>query len=160
MSNSFTFSFGNAPHIFLIFSICVYGIFRKGHFNGLRAIVVCVKKYTIISAFTYKQEKNRKIGFKFRQLLVANVTAFSKISEKEDNLAKYTQIFENFSESFLSTQLCPRNFYNFRLNGSYFGNSTVFGFSGNFSPFAALSKFSKVSVEWKAPFTLGSGSRM
>ena len=106
------------------------------------------------------QEKNRKIGFKFRQLLVANVTAFSKISEKEDNLAKYTQIFENFSESFLSTQLCPRNFYNFRLNGSHFGNSTVFGFSGNFSPFAAICKFSKVSVEWKAPFTLGSGSRM
>ena len=57
----------------------------------------------------YKQEKNRKIenrcvttvhfgrfqstktsGLKFRQLLVANGTAFSKISKNEDNLAKYT----------------------------------------------------------------------
>ena len=53
-------------------------------------------------------------------------------------------------------QLCSRNFQNFRLNGSHCGNFTVYGNSDNFFlensvPFAAVSKFSKVLVKWKAP---------
>ena len=146
----------------------------------LSSVLHSVKKYTIIFAFTVNERKTEKLktvalvqytlgafqstttsGLKFRQLLVANGTIFSKISKKKRTTSRSIPKFSKiFSESFLSTQLCPRNFYNFRLNGSHFGNSTVFGFSGNFSPFAAISKFSEVSVEWKAPFTLGSGSRM
>ena len=132
MSNSFTVSFGNAPHIFLIFSICVYSIFKKGHFNGLRAIIVCVTQCQEIYYYIcvhYKQEKNRKLktvelvqytlgafqstktsGLKFRQLLAANGIAFSKISKKEDNLAKYTQIFENFFRKFSFHSTLPAEF--------------------------------------------------
>ena len=78
----------------------------------------------------YKQEKNRKIenrcvtteytlgafqssktsGLKFWQLLVANGTAFSKISKNEDNLAKYTQIFENFVRKFPFHSNSPAEF--------------------------------------------------
>ena len=42
------------------------------------------------------------------------------ISEKKDNLVRYTQIFENFF------------FRNFRLNGSLIGNSTISELSGTF----------------------------
>ena len=61
-----------------------------------------------------------------------------------------------FPGSFLSIQLCSQNFQNFRLNGSHaFRKSTVSriseNFSGNFCTIAAVSKFSKVLVEWKAP---------
>ena len=35
-------------------------------------------------------------GLNFRQLPVANGTAFSKIFKKDDNLTRYTQIFETF----------------------------------------------------------------
>ena len=81
----------------------------------LSSVLLSVKKYTIIFAFTINKRKTETLrtvglvqytfgafqstktsGLKFRQLLAANGTAFSKISKKEDNLAKYTQIFENF----------------------------------------------------------------
>ena len=39
---------------------------------------------------------NKTSALKIRLLPVANATAFSKISKKEDNHARYTQIFENF----------------------------------------------------------------
>ena len=73
-------------------------------------------------------------GLNFRQLPVANVTTFSKISKKEDSLARFTQIVGNvFLEDFLSIQLFSRNFKNFPLNGSHFANSTVSKTSpGNF----------------------------
>ena len=68
-------------------------------------------------------------GLNFRQLPVANGTAFPKISKKEDNLTRYTQIFETFF---------PRNFlpihsrifcYMVRISEiQHFS-----GFSGNFS---------------------------
>ena len=41
-------------------------------------------------------------GLNFRQLLVANGTALSKISQKEDNLARHTQILETFVPLFPS----------------------------------------------------------
>ena len=85
----------------------------------LSSVLQSVKKYTIIFAFTINKRKTEKLktvallqytlgafqstktsGLKFRQLLVANGTAFSKISKNEDNLAKYTQIFENFFRKF------------------------------------------------------------
>ena len=57
---------------------------------------------------------------------------FLKISKKEDKLD--TQIFETFPGSFPSIpEPCSRNFKNFQLNGSHFGNSTAFGISGNVS---------------------------
>ena len=46
----------------------------------------------------------------FRELPVANRAAFSKISIREDDLAWYTQIFENFPGSILSVQLCTGKF--------------------------------------------------
>ena len=39
-------------------------------------------------------------GLNFRQLPVANGTAFFKIFKNEDNLASYTQIFEKFTRKF------------------------------------------------------------
>ena len=100
------------PTFFWIFSICVYSIFKKGNLIGsvqLWSVLQSVKKYTIIFAFTINKRKTEKLktvallqytlgafqstktsGLKFRQLLVANGTAFSKISKNEDNLAKYT----------------------------------------------------------------------
>ena len=93
-------------------------------------------------------------GLNFRQLPVANGTALSKISEKDDNLARYTQIFENF---FLEVVL-P---FNFAPGISWFCgwmvciskfNSNVWTLLGEISvPFAAESTFSKVLVKWKAP---------
>ena len=64
MSNSFTFSLGNAPHIFLIFSICVYSSLRKGQLMGpvqLSFVLQSVKKYTIIFAFTIDKRKTYKM---------------------------------------------------------------------------------------------------
>ena len=89
----------------------------------------------------------------FRQLPVANVTTFSKISKKEDDLARFTQIFGNvFLEVFFPFNLCP-------------GISRIFAWMVRISqiqqflkplreisvPFVAVSKFSKVLVEWEAP---------
>ena len=120
------------PHFFLIFSICVYSIFKKGHLIGsaqLSSVLQSVKKYTIIFAFTINKRKTEKwktvallqytlgafqstktSGLKFRQLLAANGIAFYKISKKEDNLAKYTQIFENFFRKFSFHSNLPAEF--------------------------------------------------
>ena len=38
-----------------------------------------------------------------------------------------------FSRNFSFHSILPWYFYNFRLNGCYFGNSTISGISGNFS---------------------------
>ena len=89
----------------------------------------------------------------FRQLPVANRAAFSKISIKEDNLAWYTQIFEK-SLSFRATLhvKISRNF------GWVVHISEIQPFPGFLKlfreisvAFAAVSKVSKVLVEWKAP---------
>ena len=74
-------------------------------------------------------------GLNFRQLPVANVTTFSKISKKKNEEPR--QVYPNFRkcfpESFLSIQVFSRNFKNFCLNGSHFANSTVSKTSpGNF----------------------------
>ena len=68
----------------------------------------------------------------FRRFPVANRTAFFKNSKKEDNLARYTQLF---SRKFSFHSFFLRGFLGrvFVLNGSHFGNSTVSGISGNFS---------------------------
>ena len=81
----------------------------------LSSVLHSVKKYTDIFAFTINKRKTEKLktvallqytlgaktsGLKFRQLLAANGTAFSKISKKEDNLAKYNQVFEKIFRKF------------------------------------------------------------
>ena len=95
----------------------------------LSSVLHRVKKYTIIFAFTINKRKTETLktvglvqytlgafqstktsGLKFRQLLAANGVAFSKISKKEDNLAKYTQIFENFFRKFSFHSTLPAEF--------------------------------------------------
>ena len=55
-------------------------------------------------------QSTKTSGLKFRQLLVANGTAISEISKKEDNLANYTQIFENFLRKFSFPSTLPAEF--------------------------------------------------
>ena len=95
----------------------------------LSSVLHSVKKYTIIFAFTINKRKTETLktvglvqytlgafqstktsGLKFRQLLAANGIAFYKISKKEDNLAKYTQIFENFFRKFSFHSTLPAEF--------------------------------------------------
>ena len=77
-------------------------------------------------------------GLNFQQLPVANRATFSKISKKENNLARYTirdigLLYEVyfFPQVFFSIQLCSWSFSVewFR----HFGSSTVSRISGNFS---------------------------
>jgi len=66
------------------------------------------------------------------------------------------EVYPNFRK-FLTGNFCfiwfsSRNFRNFRLNGSLFRNSTISGFSGNFSqeisvPFVTVSNFLEFLVE-------------
>ena len=88
----------------------------------LSSVLHSVKKYTIIFAFTINKRKTETLktvglvqytlgafqstktsGLKFRQLLAANGTAFSKISKKEDNL-------ENFFRKFSFHSTLPAEF--------------------------------------------------
>ena len=80
---------------------------------------------------------NQMSGLNFRQHSVANGAAFSKISRKEDNLARYSQIFETFFPMKFSfhSSLLPE-FLEFSVNGSHFGNSTVSGFLETFPKIA------------------------
>ena len=59
----------------------------------------------------------------FGEFLWANGSAFSGMSRKEDNLASDSQMFGNFlPEISVPLDFVPRNFRNFRLNGSLFRN--------------------------------------
>ena len=88
----------------------------------------------------------------FRQLPVSNGTVFLGISTKPDNVAWYTQIFEKFS--FRSTLLTEFSGLSVEWFASQKFNSsrTFWKFSREiFVPFATVSNFSEVLVEWKAP---------
>ena len=92
-------------------------------------------------------------GLNFWQLPVASGTAFSGISKKGGNLTRYTQIF--FPEVFFPFNFAPKisrifdwkdrisDLNSFRNFWKLFREISV--------PFAAVSKCSKVFVEWKAP---------
>ena len=70
-----------------------------------RRLVITVVK----TRGTFHSSKTSVLNF--LQLPVVNRTAFSKISEKEDNLTRYTKIFKDFFlGSFLSIQLWSQNF--------------------------------------------------
>ena len=73
-------------------------------------------------------------GLNFRQFLVANRAALSKISIKEDNLAWYIQIFKKISWNFSlhSKALFPEFQEASAELFRHFGNSTVPRISGNF----------------------------
>ena len=92
-------------------------------------------------------------GFlKFRQLRVSTGTVFLEICTKPDNLAWYTQIFQKFS--FHSTLLTEFSGLSVEWFASQKFNSsrTFWKLSREISvPFATVSKFSEVLVEWKAP---------
>ena len=76
-------------------------------------------------------------GLNFRQLPVANGTAFSKLSQKKTTSRGIPKFGKFFPGSFLSIQLCSRNFW------KLFREISV--------PFHAVSKYSKVLIDWKAP---------
>ena len=86
----------------------------------------------------------------FRQLPVTNRTAFSEISKKEDNLAMYTQISKFFSREFSFYSFLLPKFLEFSVE--WFALRKFKSFREIFVAFAAVSKFSKVLVEWKAAF--------
>ena len=72
---------------------------------------------------------NQNAPLKIQLFPVANGTAFSKNSEKEDNLARYTQIFENFvPEVFLPFYFAP-------------GISRIFGWMVRISEIQQFSEF-------------------
>ena len=116
----------------------------------------CTAITALVSQTSGAFRSTKTSALNFRQLPVANGRAFSKISTKEDNLARYTQIFQKFFPG-----VCfPFNFAS--------GISGIFGWTVRISeiqqlrnfwklfgdisvPFAAVSKFSKVVDEWKAP---------
>jgi len=85
----------------------------------------------------------KRFVFNFRRFSVANGTfsnwfyqtriVFSVISGKQDNLARYSQNFQNIFPLLCSIRFCSRNFRSLRLNGSNFGNWVVFGYSGKLS---------------------------
>ena len=92
-------------------------------------------------------------GLNFRQLPVANGTAFSKIFKKDDNLTRYTQIFETFFPEFSFHSTLLPEFLEFSVEWFAFRKFNSFRISWKLfrkiaAPFAAVSKFSKVLVEW------------
>ena len=106
--------------------------------------------------FSFHQNPGSCRLLNFWELPVANRPAFSKISIKEDNLAWYTQIFEKFSRKvFFRATLHVKISRNF---GWVVRISEIQPFPGFLKlfreisvSFAAVSKVSKVLVEWKAP---------
>ena len=86
----------------------------------------------------------------FRQLPVANGTTFSKISKKEDDLARYSQISNFFSRKFSFYSFLLPEFLEFSVE--WFTFQKFKSFRQISVAFAAVSVFSKVLVEWKAPF--------
>ena len=85
----------------IYYHICVH--YKQEKTGKLKTVALL--QYTL-GAF----QSTKTSGLKFRQLLVANGTAFSKISKNEDNLAKYTQIFENFFRKFPFHSNLPAEF--------------------------------------------------
>ena len=113
------------------------------------------KQLTIQRPWALYFRSPKTSGLSFQQLPVVSgtTTKFPKKRTTTRGIPTFSTFFSRKCSS-LSTLLSDF-FQNFRLNGSHFGNSTVSGNSGNFSVlFAAVSKFSKVLLEWKAPLHL------
>ena len=72
-----------------------FNIYPSDHTNALDSGRIKTKTQTYRALSAQKMS-----GLNFRQLPVANGTAFSKIFKNEDNLARYTQIFEKFTRKF------------------------------------------------------------
>ena len=95
---------------------------------------------------------DKNSGLNFRKLPVTSVNIFGNFG-KEDNLvrsARYSQIiFGTFLPKFsVPFGFPPRIFRNFRLNSTFFENSTVFGLSGNF-PWKFPYQISTFRNSWK-----------
>ena len=89
-------------------------------------------------------------GLNFRQLPVANETVFSKISRNENNLARYTKIFEKkISRKFSFHSTLLSEFLEFSVK------CFVFRKFNSFRNFCRSSKFSKVLVEFKVLLCFG-----
>ena len=56
---------------------------------------------------SFNFHSTKTFGLNYRQLSVANGTALGKISKKEENLSRYTQIFGNFPEVFFTFNFVP-----------------------------------------------------
>lgn len=73
---------------------------------------------------------NEKFRFEFP---VKNGTAISRLSGKEDNRTRYTEILGNiFSQNFRSIWIYSRNFSNFRVEWFAYRKFNNFRISGNF----------------------------
>ena len=104
---------------------------------------------TLISIFSFKHDMTRgafcltkNFGMHFQKFPVMNGTASSKISRKENNLAKYTENLTVFL-----------NFQNFWLNGLLFRNSAIYileTFPGNFLTICTSFTMFVILIEWKA----------
>ena len=84
-----------------------------------------------------------------KKLALNSKSRICRISEKEDNLVGYTQ----FPGKFCSIRFSPRNFQNFRFNGSLLEISTISRFSGIFSPEISEPLFRKYGSNGKGPRT-------
>ena len=108
LTGTFIFSWGLRLHSLTNRHALSYFFFGGGSSSPYpirRRLVITVVK----TRGTFHSSKTSVLNF--LQLPVVNSTAFSKISEKEDNLTKYTKIFKGFFlGSFLSIQLCSQNF--------------------------------------------------
>ena len=77
---------------------------------------------------------NQNVRFKFS---ATSRCEWQSILQNFHKRGQPCEVYPNFPKIFpgslLSIQLCFRDFWNFRLNGSHFGNSTVPGISEKFS---------------------------
>ena len=99
----------------------------------------------------------KKSGLHFRQLPGENCTAFSKIFKKRTTLQGITRSSETFSLKFTFHSTLLSEFLEFLVVWFAFQNfNSLWNFCTLFweisVQLASVSKFSKVLVEWKAPF--------
>ena len=124
---------------------------RELHFDLHVTFLLTQQNRETLGAF----HSTKTSGLNFRQLpAVANETAFSKISRNENNLARYTKIFEKkISRKFSFQSTFFSEFLEFSVK--WF----VFRKFNSFRNFCRSSKFSKVLVEFKCCFVLVCGSQ-
>ena len=103
--------------------------------------------FSTISMGAFHSTKTSDLNF--RQFPVAKGTAFPKIPKKEDNLARYTQIFEKIFPHFSFRSALLPEFLEFFVEWFAFRKLNSFRnfwklFREISVPFAAVSKFSNV----------------
>ena len=75
---------------------------------------------------------DEKSGLNFQKFLVTNGSAISKCPQKRTNLWSEQKCLEISYQKFLFWLISSQTFRNLQLNSSFFENSTIFRFFGNF----------------------------